>query len=101
MAKTRKQPRAAERPPAPQQARLGDAMAVAHTMTMADDLQAMDPLIELTGELDRYHGFGHAEIAVAPQLRPPPRIAAPPREPAAPKPAPEEAEREIFRAPGP
>jgi hypothetical protein len=82
-------------------ARLGDAMVVAHTMMMEGDLQAMDRLIKLTGELDRYHGFGRAEIAAAPQLPPPPRIAAPPREPALPKPAPEEAEREIFPAPSP
>ena len=81
-------------------ARLSDAMIVAHTMMMEGDLQAMDRLIRLTGELDRYHGFGRAEIAAAPQL-PPPQIAARPREPALPKPAPENAEREIFPAPSP
>jgi hypothetical protein len=79
-------------------ARLGDARVVAHTMIMEGDLQAMDRLIKLTAELDRYHGFGRAEIAAASPL-PPPRIAAPPRELIAPKPAPGEAEREIFLAP--
>jgi hypothetical protein len=82
-------------------ARLGDAMVVAHTMMMEGDLQAMDRLIKLTGELDRYHGFGRAEIAAASQRPPSPRIAAPPRELMPPKPAPEEAEREIFCAASP
>jgi hypothetical protein len=39
-------------------ARLSEAMIVARTMMMEGDLQAMDRLIRLTGELDRYHGFG-------------------------------------------
>ena len=83
-------------------ARLGDAMVVAHTMMMEGDLQAMDRLIKLTGELDRYHGFGGAPIAAAPQAAPPPlRLAAPPRELLAPKPAPEQAEEEIFRPASP
>jgi len=80
-------------------ARLSDAMFVAHTMMMEGDLKAMDRLIKLTAELERYHGFARAEIAVAPA----PQLAAPPREPALPKPAPEpeQAEREIFPAPSP
>ncbi|MGD1035999.1 MAG: hypothetical protein ABR878_02160 [Roseiarcus sp.] len=82
-------------------ARLSDAMVVAHTRMMEGDLQAMDRLIKLTGELDRYHGFGRTEIAAEPNPAPPPRIAAPPLELMAPKPAPDEAEREIFRAPSP
>ena len=82
-------------------ARLGDAMVVAHTMMMEGDLQAMDRLIKLTGELDRYHGFGRAQIAAAPEAAPPPQIAAPPRELLLPKPAPEEGEKEIFLAPSP
>ncbi len=82
-------------------ARLGDAMVVAHTMMMEGDLQAMDRLIKLTGELDRYHGFGRAEIAAPPQVAPPPQLAAPERERLLPKPAPKEREREIFRAPSP
>jgi len=39
-------------------ARLSEAMIVARTMIMEGDLHAMDRLLELTGELDRYHGFG-------------------------------------------
>ena len=38
-------------------ARLSEAMIVARTMMMEGDLHAMDRLIKLTGELDRYHGF--------------------------------------------
>jgi len=38
-------------------ARLSEAMIVARTMMMEGDLQAMDRMIKLTGELDRYHGF--------------------------------------------
>jgi hypothetical protein len=87
-------------------ARLSDAMMVAHTRMMEGDLKAMDRLIRLVGELDRYHGFGRAEIAAAPpppQLAapPPPQLAAPPRELLAPKAAPEQAEEEIFRPTSP
>ena len=56
-------------------ARLSDAMRIAHTMMMEGDLQALDRVIKLTAELDRYHGFGRAEIAPPPA--PPARIAAP------------------------
>src|SRR6202041_1129635 len=38
-------------------ARLSEAMIVARTMMMEGNLQAMDRLIKLTSELDRYHGF--------------------------------------------
>jgi len=78
-------------------ARLSDAMVVAHTMMMEGDLQAMDRLIKLTAELDRYHGFGRAQIGNAPDAAPPAQIAAPRRELALPKPAAEDSEREIFR----
>ena len=61
-------------------ARLSDAMTVAHTMMMEGDLQAMDRVIKLAGELDRYHGYGRAEIASAPQAAPPPQIGPPARE---------------------
>lgn len=74
-------------------ARLGDAMVVAHTMMMEGDLAAMDRVIKLTGELDRYHGFGRPSGAAAP----PPQIAAAPRDLSLPKPAADEAEEEIFR----
>jgi hypothetical protein len=76
-------------------ARLSDAMTVAHTMMMEGDLQAMDRVIKLAGELDRYHGFGRAQIAAAPAPAPPPRIAAPARELLLPKPTSEEVEAEI------
>ena len=47
-------------------------------MMRQGDLQAMDRLLELNGELDRYHGFGRARFATsaapAPlQVVPPPR----------------------------
>ena len=49
-------------------ARLTDAMRIAHTKMMKGDLRALDRVVELVGELDRYHGFGRAEIA-APRAR--------------------------------
>ena len=42
-------------------ARLSEALIVARTMMMEGDLQAMDRMIELTRELDRYHGFAGVE----------------------------------------
>ena len=45
-----------------QAARLSQAMIVARTMMMQGNLQAMDRWIELTGELDRYHGFSPAKF---------------------------------------
>ena len=55
-------------------ARLSEAMIVARTMMMEGDLQAMDRMIKLTGQLDRYHGFaaprpgrgGIARLAASP-----------------------------------
>jgi hypothetical protein len=44
-------------------ARLSEAMIVTRTMMMEGDLQAMDRLIRLIGELDRYHGFGRPQRA--------------------------------------
>jgi hypothetical protein len=46
--------------------RLSDAMRVAHAKMMAGDLQALDRVVTIVGELDRYHGFGQAETAAAP-----------------------------------
>src|SRR5271168_5334652 len=57
-------------------ARLSEAMIVARTMMMQGDLQAMDRLIKLTSELDRYHGFAPAQIPRGPEAAPP-RLAAP------------------------
>ncbi len=69
-------------------ARLNDAMAVAHVKMIEGDLQAIDRIVKLVGELDRYHGFGRVHAAPAPQATPaaPLQIAA----------APAAAEAEIF-----
>ena len=56
-------------------ARLSEAMIVARTMMMQGNLQAMDRLIKLTSELDRYHGFAPAQIPWAREAAP--RLAAP------------------------
>ncbi len=76
-------------------ARLSDAMTVAHTMMIEGDLQAMDRVVKLAGELDRYHGFARTQIASAPEAAPPRQIAAPARELLLAKPAREEDEAEI------
>jgi hypothetical protein len=81
-------------------ARLGDAMVVAHTMMMQGDLKAMDRLIKLTGELDRYHGFGRAEYPPTPEIAAP-QIAVRPRELLLAKPASAEDEAEIIRPASP
>jgi hypothetical protein len=57
-------------------ARLSEAMIVARTMMMRGNLQAMDRLIKLTSELDRYHGFAPAQIPRGPEALPP-RLASP------------------------
>ena len=59
-------------------ARVGEAMVVAHTMMLQGDLQALDRLIKLNGELDRYHGFGREQLP-APAESAPPRLVAPPQ----------------------
>src|ERR1700678_143988 len=60
-------------------ARLSEAMIVARTMMMEGDLKAMDRLIKLTGELDRYHGFGKPPVAL-PEPSPPRRLSGPRRQ---------------------
>jgi hypothetical protein len=55
---------------------LSEAMIVARTMMMQSNLQAMDRLIKLTSELDRYHGFALAQIPWTREAAPP-RLAAP------------------------
>ena len=57
-------------------ARLSEAMIVARTMMMQGNLPAMDRLIKLTSELDRYHGFAATPIPWAREAAPP-RLAAP------------------------
>src|SRR5271156_5746070 len=60
-----------------QVARLSEAMIVTRTMMMEGDLQAVDRMIRLTRELDRYHGFGQAQIPTPPEPPSPRRLAAP------------------------
>jgi len=59
-------------------ARLSEAMIVARTMMMEGDLQAMDRMIKLTGELDRYHGLAPSRLP-APVEAASPRLASSPR----------------------
>ena len=75
-------------------ARLSEAMIVARTMMMEGDLQAMDRLIKLTGELDRYHGFARPPVSPPPESSPTRRLAGPRRA----SPARLEAETKIFLA---
>ena len=58
-------------------ARLSEALIVARAMMMQGNLQAMDRLIKLTSELDRYHGFAPAQVPRGPEAAPKPRLAAP------------------------
>ena len=58
-------------------ARLSDAMIVAHTMMMEGNLNAMDRMIKLTGELDRYHGVLREQAPPLAPPEPPRRLAAP------------------------
>ena len=66
-------------------ARLSEAMIVARTLMMEGDLQAMDRLITLTSELDRYQGFRSSQIPTLAEAASPRRIAGPRRELPAPK----------------
>jgi hypothetical protein len=50
--------------PAPEPAR---RVTPRRATAMEGDLQAMDRLIQLTGELDRYHGFGKSPVSRPPQ----------------------------------
>jgi transposase-like protein len=77
-------------------ARVNEAMIVARTMMMDGDLQAMDRLIRLTGELDRYHGFAPSQIPAFGGAAPPRRTREPRRELPAPNATREAAEAELF-----
>jgi hypothetical protein len=79
-------------------ARLNDAMRVAHVRMIGGGLQAIDRLVKLVGERDRYHGFGRAHAASALEAPPaaPLRIAATPRATHAPRPVLAEGKSEIF-----
>jgi len=71
-------------------------MTVAHAKMMAGDLQALDRVVKIVGELDRYHGFGLAETAPAPVS--PGAGGAPGRRPRQlAEPAAQDAGAEIFR----
>jgi hypothetical protein len=62
--------------------RLNDAMMVAHAAMMEGDMRALDRVVRIVGELDRYHGFTRSAIdptaAATPALRAPaPALALP------------------------
>src|ERR1700689_1851850 len=48
-------------------ARLREAMIVARTLMMEGDLNAMDRLIKLTGELNRYYGLATPPVSLTPE----------------------------------
>jgi len=60
-------------------ARLSEAMIVARTMMMEGDLQAMDRMIGLTRELDRYHGFAPPRLPLSAETASPRLATSPPR----------------------
>jgi hypothetical protein len=62
------------------------------------DVCAMDRLIRLTGEFDRYHGFGKPTVSLPQEGSPPRRLAGPRRQLPGPNSAPSEAETKIFLA---
>jgi hypothetical protein len=51
-----------------QMARLGDAMMVAHTSMMSGNLEAVDRVVKLVHELERYHG-SHVDAAAWSETR--------------------------------
>jgi hypothetical protein len=55
--------------------RLSDAMMVAHTAMMEGDMHALDRVLRIVGQLDRYHGF--AGPAAQPAAAATPALAAP------------------------
>jgi hypothetical protein len=60
-------------------ARLSEAMIVAGAMLMEGDRQAKDRMLELTGELDRYHGFARARLPLPAETASPRLATSPPR----------------------
>ena len=54
--------------------RLSDAMMVAHAAMMEGDMHALDRVLRIVGQLDRYHGFAGG---AAPAARATPALAAP------------------------
>jgi len=61
-------------------ARLTDAMLISHGAMMRGDMRAVDLVLKIVRELDRYHGFGSPTVQ-APQSQPA-RLANPPAAPA-------------------
>jgi hypothetical protein len=55
--------------------RLSDAMMVAHSAMMEGNMQALDRVLRIVGELDRYHGFARAPAD--PPAAPAPALPAP------------------------
>jgi hypothetical protein len=74
--------------------RLSDAMMVAHSAMMEGNMQALDRLLRIVGELDRYHGFGRAQAD--PAAAPTPALPAPASPRALPAPA-QAAENRLAR----
>jgi hypothetical protein len=54
-------------------------MIVAGAMMMEGDLQAMDRMLELTSELDRYHGFARPRLSLPAETTSPRLATSPPR----------------------
>ena len=76
--------RRAPQPPAEflalQVSRLNEALIVAYGAMSGANLHAVDRVVTIVRELDRYHGFAVADEAVSPR---PPRLAPPPPAPLA------------------
>ena len=45
--------------------RLGDAMMVVYAAMMEGNMQALDRVLRIVGELDRYHGFSAPQAQLA------------------------------------
>jgi hypothetical protein len=54
-------------------------MIVAGAMMMEGDLRSMDRMLELTGELDRYHGFAPSRLPAPGEAASPRLATSPPR----------------------
>jgi hypothetical protein len=63
-----------------QVSRLNEALLVSYSAMSRANLQAVDRVVKIVRELDRYHGFVAAEAARRPET---PRLAAPARIPLA------------------
>jgi hypothetical protein len=59
--------------------RLSDALMVAHAAMMEGDLHALDRVVRIVGQLDRYHGFARTPADPAAAAAPALPASAPPR----------------------